>query len=213
MKKLPLPTAERIARYLRVCLNLIGEGKHFVYSQELADLTGTNSNGVRKDISMLSKITNSDETIQGLHNKGYKIEHLIKYFKIGLGIETTQNIILVGCGNIGMAMLNYNGFGKRNFEIVAAFDVSPEKIGTTTNGVMCYDISELESYLKKETTITIAMLATPKEVAIDTANRLVESGITSILNFVPIKLKCKESVIEMDIDILLSLCVLSHLGQ
>ena len=114
-------------------------------------------------------------------------------------------MILVGCGNIGHAILNYSGFSNNGFHIVAAVDSNPDVIGKTINNtITIQDINNIEQILKSED-ILIAMLTVPAIEAQKTAEKLVEYGIKGILSYAPILLNLPEDIQVEYIDPVLSL--------
>ncbi|MFP4522072.1 MAG: winged-helix domain-containing protein [Fibrobacterota bacterium] len=126
MKNFPLPVIDRIVKYLRIYRELEMAGIRFVFSPQLADFAGTTPSNVRKDISLLGKL--------GKTGRGYRVTEMIARFRSLLNTTEIQDTILVGMGNIGKALINYNAsFVKRDFCIKVCFDVDEKKTGKEYN--------------------------------------------------------------------------------
>ena len=120
----------------------------------------------------------------GTRGVGYNTELLRQQINRQLGLNREYNVALVGAGNLGQALGHYRGFAQRGFHVVAAFDTDPSKVGTRLGNADVHPLSELVEIVRKEH-ITMALIATPAMVAQDVLDRLVEAGITSVLNFAP----------------------------
>src|SRR5688500_8137620 len=173
-------TIDRLSIYLR-CLNLLAaNGVRTISSQDLASQFNLNSAQIRKDLAQFGEF--------GVRGVGYSVENLRDCLMRILGLDTPHNIGIVGAGNLGMALADYEGFHGSNFSVVALFDNAREKIGETTKrGVPIYDVKKLKQVLKKYS-IDMAVLAVPASVAQDALNQVVSSGIKAVLNFAPVRL-------------------------
>lgn len=123
--------------------------------------------------------------ITGNRKGGYDIDSILHKIDEILGKDEIQKVIIVGTGRIGVALMNYQGFMKEGIQIVAGFDVEPEKIKTDT-GVPIHHIDKLSDFIV-ENRIKICILAVPQMVAKHTVDLLAASGIQGILNFTPLK--------------------------
>src|SRR5699024_10301869 len=128
---------------------------------------------------------------------GYKVEYLLEFFKKTLAQYEVTNVALIGVGNLGTALLNYNFLRNNNTRIAKAFDRSTSKTGILNGEVPVYCIDELEENLDD---IQVAILKVPDVVAQDIANRLVDKGIKGILNFTPAPFTLPEDVRIHHID-------------
>jgi redox-sensing transcriptional repressor len=131
--------------------------------------------------------------------KGYDVNELI--VKIGklLDTEHGQNVGVVGNGNLGSAITAYFRGKRSKLNIVATFDVDPEKVGRMHEDVMCYPLEKLEEVITSNN-ISIAVITAPSEVAVDLSERLVKSGIKGILNYTSVPLNVPEGVFLEELD-------------
>ncbi|MFP4385127.1 MAG: redox-sensing transcriptional repressor Rex [Spirochaetia bacterium] len=172
-------TILRLARYLRVLEKLKTLGFIKVFSNNLGDAIGVTPAVVRKDFSMIQ--------IPGNKRGGYNIEVLIAHLKKVLGKDKEQKVILVGCGKIGTALMQYKEFRKEGINIIAGFDSDRERVAEEES-VPVYFIDDLPGYVK-EHDIKIGIIAVPDTAATQVFDLMTESGIRGILNFSPVELK------------------------
>ena len=195
----------RLSIYLRCVEELEAEGVSTISSQQLARRFGLNSAQLRKDLAYFGQF--------GIRGVGYHVHCLENSLKEILGLHQEWQVALVGAGNLGSALLKYKGFCQKGFKISAVFDANPLKIGKTIGGSQIKDPKELPSILGKEG-IRIGIIATPASAAQGVAERLVASGVTSILNFAPTQLTLPEEVKIQHIDLAAVLKTLSfHLAR
>jgi redox-sensing transcriptional repressor len=140
---------------------------------------------VRKDLAITGII--------GKPKKGYPVNDLIKAIERFLTWDSVQDVILVGAGNLGSALMGHQDFRLHGLHIAAAFDKNSQKIGTTIHGVRVLSMDFLETEIRKMG-IKIAILTIHSDIAQETADRLVNAGIVGIWNFTAIKLQVPESV-------------------
>ena len=126
-----------------------------------------------------------------------------------LGLEHNYNVIIVGAGNLGQALANYGGFTKRGFQMAAIFDINPEKIGKTINGIPVYSIDEIETFIQKHS-VDIAALTLPKDQASKIAGYLAEVGVEAFWNFASTDLKVPSHVVVENVHLAESLMRLSY---
>jgi redox-sensing transcriptional repressor len=183
---------------------MAGDGAQTVSSEGLAEAAGVNSAKVRKDLSYLGSY--------GTRGVGYDVEYLIYQIKRELGLTQDWNCVLVGVGNLGRALANYKGFGERGFRISALVDIDRSKIGERVGGLVVEDFNELDRIVK-EREISIGVIATTAGGAQDAADRLVDAGVKSILNFAPTVLQVPSSVSLRKVDLSIELQILSFYEQ
>ena len=169
----------RITRYYRALNRLRAIGLEKVFAHNLADAAGVSAAVVRKDFSLLS--------IHGQKRGGYEITDLIDISSI-LGKGEPQNVIVVGCGRIGKALMHYSGFEPDGIRIAAGFDSDPLVYSDASHPVPVYPISRLDEMVEA-LDAKVAIITVPESAAADTAEKLMEAGIKGILNFSPITLK------------------------
>lgn len=195
----PKVTVQRLPLYLR-CLEAFPSGQSRVSSDELADAAGVLAAKVRKDLSYLGS--------HGVRGVGYDVEHLKHQMRMELGLLNDWAVVIVGLGNLGRALTNYSGFGKRRFEVVGLFDNDPRKVGSTRNGLTVQAMKDLPKVVKK-TGALIGIITTPAAAAQEVADAMASSGIKSILNFAPTVLKAPEGVEVRRVDLSSELQVLT----
>ena len=145
----------------------------------------------------------------GQQGYGYNVEELkIELEKI-MGVDRPYNVVIVGFGNIGGALLNYSGFRKKGFKVKGIFDCSNDIIGTEHNGIIVKDVLELENFVRDEK-VDIAILAIPAKPAQEITNQLVSAGIKGIWNFAPIDLKLPDTVVLENVHLDGSLLTLTY---
>ena len=198
-KKIPSFTVRRLFLYYRA-LSEFG-GKEVVSSEELSELTGFSSAQIRKDLTYFGQF--------GTPGRGYNIEQLKKKLLEILGIDREWNVAIVGLGNLGRALLTYQGFKVQGFNIVALLDNDPEKIGMTYQGVVVHNITRLKKIIESRD-IKIAIIAVPVVAAQGVVDQLVASGIKAILNFVPYRIQVPEGIKLLNIDMAIELGRLSY---
>lgn len=190
--KIPKATARRLPIYYRYLVFLNDEGKTKVSSTELSEAVQVDSASIRRDFSYFGAL--------GKRGYGYDVKSLLEFFKKILNQDTLTNVALVGVGNMGHALLNYNFKRTNNIRISAAFDVNNEITGTIIDGVPVYDNSELEAQLKDQQ-IEIAILSVPSSQAQSTTDKLVAAGIKGIMNFTPIRISTPADVRVQNVDL------------
>jgi len=199
-RKIPDETIQRLPLYLRGVLLLSQQGKQNVSSRCLADLLGVNPWQIRKDFSYFGDF--------GTPGVGYDTDKLVAQIKKILRLGVVHKLALVGVGNLGSAVLAYPGFGAFGFEIAAAFDVDPARVGKRIGKVTVEDISKLGTLKKRK--IYIGIIAVPREAAQQTADALVQAGVKAILNFSPCRLAVPKKVKVITIDIAVDLARLPY---
>lgn len=170
----------RLARYLRVLQKLKGLGFVKVFSNNLGDAIGVTPAVVRKDFSIIG--------ISGNKRGGYSIDSLLTELVQVLGKNGTEEVVVVGCGRIGSALINYREFQREGIRIVAGFDIEPERLDPEAT-VPILHISELPTFVE-ERGIQVAVIAVPDQVATSLFEIMIKSGIRGVLNFTSVELKC-----------------------
>jgi redox-sensing transcriptional repressor len=203
-RRIPEATVARLPVYLR-CLVEVADGKTITISSErLAEMAGVNAAKVRKDLSYLGSY--------GTRGVGYDVEYLLTQVSRVLGLTQDWPVVLVGVGNLGHALANYRGFAARGFRIAALVDSDPSKVGEKVGELVVQALDELPAIAAKEN-LAIGIIATPAPSAQDVADRLVEAGITSILNFAPAIISVPVGVSVRKVDLSIELQILSFYQQ
>ena len=200
--KVSLKQIERYPIYLNVLLSLRNSGINKVNSRQLADALGVSEEQVRKDLQVVSPNSSKPGCARD-------VNLLIKYLKDFLGYNTINKAVLVGVGHLGSALLSFKGFDDYGLDIIAGFDIDPSLTGGSVNDKPIYSIFNLDNKIK-ELGVDVAIVATPKEVTQEIVNKLINSGIKAIWNFVPIHLVVPENIIVENMDLARSLAVFFH---
>jgi redox-sensing transcriptional repressor len=199
-RKIPGETIRRLPIYLRGLLFSSEQGLESISSQDLADFVGANPWQIRKDFSYFGEF--------GIPGVGYDIENLTREIKKILKLNVVQKAALVGAGNLGSAVLAYTGFKVYGFDIAAAFDTDPKKVGKKIKNIVVEDAANLWTLSKRK--IKLAIIAVPRDAAQKTADALVKAGIKGILNFSPCHIAAPRKVKVITIDIAMDLARLPY---
>ena len=199
--KIPRATAKRLALYYRSLKILHDKGVKRVSSSEIADELKLDSASIRRDFSFFGEL--------GKRGYGYDVDKLLEFFSEILHVESTINVGLVGVGNLGRALVNYE-FGDQNaLEIVAAFDSNKTKIDKPINNIPVYSIDKLADQIKNDN-ISVMIMAVPADQAQGVADDIVAAGIRGILNFTSIRPSVPANVRVQNVDLSTELHSLSY---
>jgi redox-sensing transcriptional repressor len=207
MRNRPIPeaTVARLPIYLRALLDL-AEGRQTltVSSDELARMAGVNAAKVRKDLSYLGSY--------GTRGVGYDIEYLLYQITRELGLTQDWPAAIAGVGNLGRALASFRGFSERGFRIAALFDVDDEVIGSEVAGLYVRHLDDLKDAMAQDG-ICIGIITTPPFAAQEVADRFVDAGVKSILNFAPSVVTVPPDVSIRKVDLSIELQILSFYQQ
>ncbi len=193
---IPEVVIDRLPVYARALALLEASGREVVSSQELGTQLGVTPAQIRKDLSYFGRF--------GKQGRGYNVRQLRETLRRILGLDRHWEMVLVGVGQLGRAILNYAGFEPQGFRIVEAFDADPAVIGERIGGLVVRDVADLERVLHGRH-IQIAIVAVPASAAQSVANTLIQAGVRGILNYAPIAIQRPPDVHVRDIDPVLSL--------
>jgi redox-sensing transcriptional repressor len=197
---LPKKAIYRLSIYHRCLQKLSANQQETVSSSTLAKAAGVKPSQLRKDLGYFGQL--------GTRGLGYPVESLMLTIREALGREQLQPVILVGAGNLGSALLRYQGFHKEGFEVIAAFDAKPDEARARELKIPVHDAAQLEVFITQND-VKLAILCVPVGAAQEVVNRLVAAGIQGILNFSPVVLEVPEEVTMNNVDLALEL---EHLG-
>ena len=189
---LSIPTLKRLPLYCNIAQHALDNGKKLISSSEIADCLNIDSTQVRKDIAAIG--------YGGKPRVGFDSKELVKYIKKYLDLDKLNDVILVGAGNLGVALARYKGFLLQGINIKALFDNDPNLVGFDLDGKQILSIDELENYIS-ENKIKIAILTVPASVAQETADKLFSFGIKGIFNFAPFNIIHPKDVIVWNQDL------------
>lgn len=191
----------RLPRYFRYLGELKDEGIERVSSQELSDIMQVTASQIRQDLNNFGGF--------GQQGYGYNVEYL--YDEIGriLGLDKEHNLIIVGAGHLGQALVNYRDFERRGFIFRGIFDVDPAIQGTKIHGITVRPMEDMERFVR-EKEIDIAVLTVPKSAAVGVAEQLVSYGIKGIWNFAHVDLHVPQGIQVESVHLSDSLMKLSY---
>src|SRR5207344_468563 len=194
-------TTNRLSVYLR-CLNTLEEaGVRAISSQALAEQFHLNAAQIRKDLAYFGEF--------GVRGVGYYVRDLKRHLRQILGLDRNLRVAIIGAGNLGLALADYQGFREEGFEISALFDTLSTKVGQRSRGgIPILDIHDLKKLARRDS-VSIAVLAVPAEAAQRVVDLVVGSGIKAVLNFSPGTLQVPPDVKLKSVDLTVSLESLS----
>ena len=195
-EQVPEIVISRLPLYVQTLNQLLREGKSVVSSSELGDRLKITSSQIRRDFSYFGGF--------GKKGTGYDIISLMESLRNILNLNQIWQVVLVGVGHVGQALLNYDGFSRKGFEIIAAFDDSPRVIGMKYGGLAVKSVDQLEKEICT-LKVDIGAITVPAESAQMVCDRLVNCGIRAILNYAPTSLEVPEGVQVSNIDPVLQL--------
>jgi redox-sensing transcriptional repressor len=181
----------RLPIYLRALSRMAAAGQTVTSSHELGRSLGISSAQIRKDLSHFGEF--------GKQGTGYQVEYLVDQLRRILKVESDWDVVIIGAGDLGRALANYNGFADRGFRIRAIFDADPHRIGQMLGGHVVQDAREIERALP-ELGVRLAMMAVPAAAAQAVTDQLVAAGVRGILNYAPINVHVPDDVHVQYID-------------
>ncbi len=193
---LPEKTVERLSEYRRTLLNCLAHGKTHIFSHEVAKLHHITAVQVRRDIMFIGYSSSQ--------RKGYDVNELVKVIGEILDSDDGLNVAIIGLGNLGRAITHYFMDKRAKLNIVAAFDVDPDKVGKNIFDIPCYSMDQLPKIVKT-LNISIGLLTVPADAAVDTTEKLVAGGIQGVLNFTTVPLNVPDHLFLEEYDMITSL--------
>src|SRR5438477_1492131 len=163
---IPNPAVRRLSLYLRQLQAFARKDRKTISSKQLGESLNLTDAQVRKDLAYFGQF--------GHPGIGYRVDELIVKVKQILGTDKIWNVLLVGAGNLGRALLAYKGFDAKGFRIAAVFDGDPAKIGKRQGNFIIQPPSELSATIDKHA-IRLAIIAVPADAAQEVADQLVEA--------------------------------------
>lgn len=193
-KNIPNATAKRLALYYRIFKRLYADNVAKASSQQIADAMGIDPATVRRDFSYFGEL--------GRRGFGYDTKKLMNFFAELLGDHSTTNVMLIGVGNIGRALLHYRFHDRNKMQITLAFDTDDNELvdTKTSDGIPIYGISSIKEHLA-ETPVETAILTVPSSKAQEVTDVLVDAGVRGILSFSPVNLQVPENVVVQYVDL------------
>lgn len=201
-KKVSMTVVKRLPKYYQYLNDLNDRDVEKISSKELAELMGLTASQIRQDLNAFGAY--------GQQGYGYKVEDLRNAIREILGLTKSYNCIIIGSGNLGKAISNYERFRNDGIHITAMFDNDRDRVGINPGGIPVYHMDVLQSYFE-ENTVDICILCVPREAGQEIANRVCDLGIKAILNFVPLDLTVPDDVKVENVNITDSLFTLTFL--
>ncbi len=194
-------TTGRLSVYLRCLTYLESLQQKTVSSHDLAKRFHLNSAQIRKDLACFGEF--------GTRGVGYNVSQLKEHLIRELGIDRTRNVIIVGAGNLGMALADYRGFNGNGFQVAALIDIDPNKVGRASrSGIPVLAYSEMPRVVR-ERQVEIAIIAVTADAAQDVYDSLAAAGVNAVLNFAPVQLRLQSTVKLKSVDLRINLESLS----
>ena len=185
-RKVSEAVIRRMPRYYRHLMFLRAQGVERISSGKLADDMRLNASQVRQDFNCFGEF--------GQQGYGYNVESLLSEIRAILALTKRYKLIIVGAGNIGQALAQFEGFERDGFEVVALFDVDKSLIGTSVGGKPILDAATMEDYIREQD-VDIGVITARRTVAQGIADRMNSAGIRGIWNFAPLDV---ESVVPVE---------------
>jgi redox-sensing transcriptional repressor len=194
-ENIPSPAVKRLSLYLRQLETFEANDHLTISSKELGATLNLSDAKVRKDLAYFGQF--------GQPGVGYRVPELIARVRRILGTDKLANVLLVGVGNLGRALLLFRGFAKRGFEIAAAFDNHEDKIGALVDGPHPLHVQPIHEMaaVARRLGIRVGILTVPASAAQSVAEELVDAGIRAILNFAPVRIHVPEEVAVSSVDL------------
>lgn len=197
--KVPEPTLRQLPWYLSNVKLLRKKGERFVSSTQISKEINIDASQIAKDLSYVN--------ISGRTRVGYEIDTLIAVLEDFLGFTNIHKAFLFGVGSLGGALLRDSGLNHFGLEIVAAFDVNPDLVGTTLNGIPIYHSNDFEKKMR-EYDVNIGVLTVPIEIAQTITDTMVAGGIKAVWNFTPFRIRVPEDIVVQNTSLYAHLAVM-----
>ena len=197
--KVPEPTLCRLPWYLSTVKLMKENGEDNVSSTSISKQINVDASQVAKDLSYVK--------IAGRTRVGYKIDTLIEVLEDFLGFTRIHKAYLFGVGNLGGALLQDSGLSQFGLEIVGAFDINPNLVGTEINGIPVYHTDEFEKVMSADR-VNIGMLTVPINIAQEITDRMVAGGIKAVWNFTPFRIRVPEDIVVQNTSLYSHLAVM-----
>lgn len=201
-KNISMAVIKRLPKYHRYLNELMKNDVDRISSKELGEKIGFTASQIRQDLNCFGDF--------GQQGYGYNVAELYNQISTILGLDREYNTIIVGAGNIGQAIANYNRFGALGFNLTAIFDANPKLVNMRIRDIEIRDIDTLKDHLK-ENKVDIGIICVPRINAQKVSDELVEGGVKGIWNFAPVDLVVPEGVTVENVHLSESLMTLMYL--
>ena len=197
--KIPVPTLRRLPWYLSNAKLMKEKGEKYVSSTQISRQINIDASQIAKDLSYVD--------ISGRTRVGYEVDLLIQVLEDFLGFTNLHKAYLFGVGSLGGALLRDSGLSHFGLQIVGAFDINPNLVGTTVEGIPIYHTDEFEERRAKDG-VKIGVLTVPINIAQDITDKMVAGGIQAVWNFTPFRIRVPETVVVQNTSLYAHLAVM-----
>ena len=201
-RSISMAVIKRLPKYHRYLSELLRNDVDRISSKELSQKIGFTASQIRQDLNCFGDF--------GQQGYGYNVRELYAQISEIVGLSNEYKTVIVGAGNIGQAIANYNRFEKLGFKLEAIFDANPKLSGIRIRDIAIDDIDKLEQYIKSNT-INIGIICVPAVNAQKVCDILVNNGVKGIWNFAPVDLVVPEGIVVENVHLSESLLTLTYL--
>ncbi|MDI3481543.1 MAG: redox-sensing transcriptional repressor [Tepidanaerobacteraceae bacterium] len=201
IKKVSMAVVKRLPKYHQCLGQLLKDNVDRISSQELSQLLGFTASQIRQDLNNFGEF--------GQQGYGYNVESLYNEIAKILGLNTIHKMVIIGAGNLGQALANYEDFETHGFKILALFDVNPKLIGLKIRDIPIRDVDELDFFINRND-VDIAVIAVPADRAPEVVEILNRTTVKGIWNFSMAKLQTGKNIIVENVHLIDSLFTLSY---
>jgi redox-sensing transcriptional repressor len=198
-EKIPEPTLRRLPWYLSNAKLMREKGEKYVSSTQISKQINIDASQIAKDLSYVD--------IAGRTRVGYDIDLLIQVLEDFLGFTNMHKAYLFGVGSLGGALLRDSGLSHFGLQIVGAFDVNPDLVGTKINGIPIYHSDDFEKRMKQDG-VNIGVLTVPIAIAQEISDKMIAGGIKAIWNFTPFRIRVPENIVVQNTSLYAHLAVM-----
>lgn len=198
-EKIPEPTLRRLPWYLSNAKLMREKGEKYVSSTQISKQINIDASQIAKDLSYVD--------IAGRTRVGYDIDLLIQVLEDFLGFTNMHKAYLFGVGSLGGALLRDSGLSHFGLQIVGAFDVNPDLVGTKINGIPIYHSDDFEKRMKLDG-VNIGVLTVPIAIAQEISDKMIAGGIKAIWNFTPFRIRVPENIVVQNTSLYAHLAVM-----
>ncbi|NSW91947.1 MAG: redox-sensing transcriptional repressor Rex [Firmicutes bacterium] len=201
-KKISIAVIRRLPRYYRYLSDLLRMDITRISSKELSERMGITASQIRQDLNCFGGF--------GQQGYGYNVESLYREIGNILGVNNNYQTIIIGAGNMGQALANYENFEKRGFKLIGIFDINMQIIGKKIRNVEIMHMNELDNFVKNNR-VDIAILTVPYQNIPEVAEKVASLGIKGLWNFSAMDLKLPyDDIIIENVHLSDSLMVLGY---
>lgn len=197
--KIPEPTLRRLPWYLSNAKLMKEKGEKYVSSTQISKQINIDASQIAKDLSYVD--------IAGRTRVGYDIDLLIEVLEDFLGFTNMHRAYLFGVGSLGGALLRDSGLSHFGLQIVGAFEINPELVGTKINGIPIYHSDDFEQRMKQDG-VNIGVLTVPITIAQEISDKMIAGGIKAIWNFTPFRIRVPENIVVQNTSLYAHLAVM-----